>query len=53
MKIAETKVTSANLTTVPSAIREALHLEANDYIEWHIENDNVKVKKKATKETRR
>jgi len=46
MKIAETKITDASLTTVPSAIKEALNLSAGDYVEWHIENDKVLVRKK-------
>ena len=37
MKIKTTKITTANLTTVPSAIREALEVEAGGSIDWFIE----------------
>jgi len=46
LKVAETKLTDANLTTVPTPIREALKLNAGDYLEWHIDNDAVKVRKR-------
>lgn len=36
MKVKTTKITTANLTTVPSAIRTALEVEAGDSVEWHI-----------------
>lgn len=37
MKIKTTKITTANLTTVPATIRTALKVEAGDSVEWHIE----------------
>jgi len=45
VKIKTTKITTANLTTVPVAIRGALNLKAGDYIKWCIENEKVVVYK--------
>ena len=46
MKVAESTLSKANLTTVPSAIRKALELKAGDKLTWHITNQTVSVKKK-------
>ena len=51
MKIKTTKITTANLTTVPSAIRGALNLKAGDRIKWCIENEKVVVYKVYKMET--
>ena len=53
MKIKTTKITTANLTTVPSAIRGALNLKAGDHIKWCIENEKVVVYKVWKKETKK
>lgn len=45
MKVKTTKITKANLTTVPAVIRMALKAEAGDLVEWHVENDEVIVRK--------
>lgn len=37
MEVQKTKISNANTTTVPKGIRNALKLEAGDYVEWHIE----------------
>lgn len=47
MKIAETRVSPKYTTTVPSAVRKALGLEAGDVIEWHVEGDKIVVRKKS------
>ena len=46
MKVAETTVSKAFLTSVPASVRNALNLNAGDTIEWHIENDEMKIRKK-------
>lgn len=46
MKVAETKLTRGNITTVPKAVRMALKLEEESVLEWHVENNRVEVRKK-------
>lgn len=46
MKVAESTVSPALLTTVPHAIRTALKIEVGDILEWHVENNEVKVRRK-------
>jgi len=46
MKVAETKISMAKLTTVPVAIRKAMSLAVGDYLEWHIEEGQVIVKQR-------
>jgi len=53
VKVKTTKITTANLTTVPSAIRGALNLKAGDYIKWCIENEKVVVYKVWKAETKK
>lgn len=50
MKVAESKITARHQTSVPPAIREGLKLEVGDYLEWHVMNSQVIVKKKEVKE---
>ena len=38
MKVKTTKITTANLTTVPAAIRTALKVKAGDRVEWHVQH---------------
>ncbi|MCD6164687.1 MAG: AbrB/MazE/SpoVT family DNA-binding domain-containing protein [Candidatus Odinarchaeota archaeon] len=47
MKIAESRVSPKNTTTVPSAVRKALNLKAGDVIEWHVEEEKIVIKKKS------
>lgn len=49
MKVKRTKITDANLTTVPAVIRTALKVEAGDFVEWYIEHDEVVVRKAEAK----
>lgn len=47
MKVAESTVSPALLTTVPAAIRTALKIEVGDVLEWHVEEGNrIEVRKK-------
>jgi len=46
MKIGESKVSSKFLLTLPRAVREALGLRVGDVVEWHVEQQQVVLKKK-------
>jgi AbrB family looped-hinge helix DNA binding protein len=45
VKVAETKVYRNNKTSIPSAIMEALNLKVGDFVEWHIENEKIILRK--------
>lgn len=45
--LTETKL-SKNLTTVPEPVRNYLELEPGDTVEWHIESEEIIVKKNAS-----
>lgn len=45
--LAETTVSSKNLTTVPKAVRNFLELDAGDRLEWHVEDGRITVLKQA------
>lgn len=45
VKLIQTKITAANLTTVPLVIRNALDVESGDFIKWCVENEKVVVYK--------
>lgn len=44
--LTDTKLNS-NLTTVPEAVRNYLELDSGDRIEWHVEEGQIVVQKKA------
>ena len=46
MKIDESKISQRGSTVIPTAIRTALNLKEGDYMEWHILNQHIEVKKK-------
>ena len=47
-KIAETKITTSYQTTVPESIRYALNVKAGETLEWHIDQNEIKIKKAPT-----
>lgn len=46
LKVAETKVYAGNKTAIPKAVLEALGLKIGDYIEWHVEEEKIVVRKR-------
>lgn len=43
--LADTTVSSKNLTTVPKAVRNFLELEPGDRLEWHVEDGRITIHK--------
>jgi AbrB family looped-hinge helix DNA binding protein len=46
MKLGQTKVLGNMTVTVPKVVREALNLKAGDYLEWHVVNQEVIVRRR-------
>lgn len=46
MKIAESTVSGGLQTHIPSAIATALSIKLGDVLEWHVEADQILIKKK-------
>lgn len=46
-RLADTTVSSKNLTTVPKAVRNFLELEPGDRLEWHVENGRITIQKES------
>lgn len=45
--LAETTVSSKNLTTVPKAVRNFLEIEAGDRLEWHVEDGQITIRRRS------
>lgn len=50
VKIAESTVSTGLQTHVPSAIATALNIKLGDVLEWHVEAEQILIKKKEGKE---
>ncbi|MFC6838429.1 AbrB/MazE/SpoVT family DNA-binding domain-containing protein [Halomarina ordinaria] len=42
----ETKISPSNTTTVPRPVRNLLELEVGDVVQWHIDDEEILVRKK-------
>lgn len=47
-RIGKTKISKKNATSVPPAIRQALGINAGNWIEWHIKTFDVLYEKEKT-----
>jgi AbrB family looped-hinge helix DNA binding protein len=48
--LADTKISTKNLTTVPKPVRNFLDVGAGDRVEWHVEDGQIIVRKQSTEE---
>ena len=43
-RLADTKVSAKNLTTIPKPVRNFLDVSAGDRVEWHVEDGDIVVR---------
>ena len=46
LPVAETKISAKFSTSIPPPVRTALKLEAGDFVQWWVENNQITIKKK-------